>query len=128
MTQECQVYYNIDIDEKDKEELVEYINKQLKKPKFKTVFGEVIDSIEVIDDMPGLIVIDLYIKIDCSVVTDFSVGCSYVDNYYEEEDFYDWINSLIDRRKFDCEIEIDDDSNIPTAEELMEAWYWHEKY
>lgn len=134
MIQECEVYINIHINENKKKELSSYLKNQFKNKAVLTIYTDEIKEIEVVDDAKDLIVIDLAIDTLCHVTP----GCpgtyweppepTEVDDYLVAEDFEDWIKGIIDPNKFDCEIEIDSDSYIPTEADLIEQYNEENRY
>ena len=58
---------------------------------------------------------------------------SMIEGCLEKEDFLDWMESLLNLEFNDFEVEIDEDSEIPTEEEMLERkaeedMYYYEEY
>ena len=138
MYQCCNVYINILCDETDKLTISEWLKSYFKDTKNCSIWTIPTNYIDIIDDTKELIVIDLEIDVPCSYIGGYPgtrwepPEPAYIEDYFDKIDFIDWIKEILPER-FDVEIEIDSDSNIPTEEELVrefeeEANYKNEKY
>lgn len=136
MTQDCQVYINIETNtEEDKEKIVKYLKETFKRNSVAN-FNDSHMDIEIVDDMPNLIVLDAYIEYELyfvagSPATRYEPGePAYFEDVLVKDDFYMWTYTLLKQGHFDFDysIDIDEDSSIPKEEELMERYYEEETY
>lgn len=124
MIQSCEVYINIFCDEVDKKTISTWLKSHFEDKENRSMWGVPMD-IEVVDDAKGLIVLDIGIDVPCMYIGGYPgtrwepPEPAYVQDYFDEKDFFDWANEILPS-KYDVEIEIDSDSNIPTEEELIE--------
>ena len=136
--QECQVYVNIDFGDYNKRKLVRFIKKQLRKPEYKLISGNKIIDSDIVFDMPDLIVLDIAVNAKCNLVPGWKGSRleppepAYIEDYLTTDDFYYWAKSIFKDSDFsDVEIEIDDDSYIPSEDFLLKTIsedYYNEKY
>ena len=133
MIQSCDVYINIFCDETEKKTISIWLKSYFKEKENRSIWQVPTDYIDVIDNAKGLIVLDIEIDVPCWYIGGYPGSMweppepAYIDSYFDEYDFLDWIYQVIPDR-FDVNIEIDSDSTIPTEKELiedfeMEAYY-----
>jgi hypothetical protein len=123
MIQHCDVYINIFCAEEHKLNLSEYLRNYFDEDSHLYIEGNLLAYLEIVDDAKELIVLDLEVDVDPLVKKDSCFCSKFVtfEDYLEKEDFVYWVKKLIPA-SFDVEIEIDDNSNIPTEEELMKEY------
>jgi hypothetical protein len=133
MTQHCEVYINIYINEMDKKRLVSHLNKIFENSANRVIYTEEVHNLDITDDAENLIIIDFDVDAQCTFIPG-DPGSYWepptspeVEDYLVKDDFIDWIKGFINPKDFDCEIEIDGDSYIPTEEELIKD-YCEEMY
>lgn len=138
MIQCCNVYINIICSEEDKFTISEWLKEYFKDIKHLDICGVPFNYLDVIDDAKELVVLDLEIDVPCHYIGGYSGSRweppepAYIEDYFTETDFLDWIKFIIPC-DFNVEIEIDKDSNIPTEEELVknfkeEAMYEYDEF
>ena len=99
----------------------------LRRPEHRTILGEKIRATDVWRDND-----DVLIEIDVEVNCDFIPGCkgsywepdepAYIEGYFDIFDFINFIDEIMSKNFVDEEYEVygDDDSSIPTEEEMLE--------
>ena len=133
MIQCCQVYINIFCNEEEKTTISEWLKTYFNKKENMNMWNIPLNYLDVIDDTKGLIVLDLEIDVPCSYIGGYPgtrwepPEPAYIDSYLDKIDFFDWIKEIIPN-DFNVEIEIDQDSNIPTEEELVRDFEEEEGY
>ena len=133
MYQCCNIYINIFCDENDKLTISEWLKSYFKDTKNCSIWTVPTNYIDIIDDVKGLIILDLEIDVPCSYIGGYPGSRweppepAYIDSYFDEIDFIEWIKEILPDR-FNVEIEIDKDSNIPTEEELVRDFEEEEGY
>lgn len=136
MTQDCQVYINIETNTEEEKNMISKYLKFCFKHNINTLICNSNANIEIADDIPNLIVLDVNIEHELDFVagspaTRYEPGePAYFENVLNEQDFYMWAYILLKRGHFDFDysIDIDEDSSIPEEEELMERYYEEETY
>lgn len=128
MIQSCQIYINIDCNSKeDKKNVSHFLKKYFSKPSNLIIDKNRIWDLEIIDDMDTLIVIDMSIDIKCNFVAGMRgtrldpPEPAYIEDFYTSDDFENWIKKVIPielKEKINS-IEIDDDSFIPSEDNLL---------
>lgn len=128
MIQSCQVYINIDCNSnKNKREVSHALKKYFSKSSNLMIDRNKIWELEIVDDTDTLIVIDMSIDIKCNFVAGRRGSRlnppepAYIENFYTSDDFKDWIKKVIPielKEKINS-IEIDDDSFIPSEDNLL---------
>lgn len=139
IAQECQVYINITVDDNDKRGLVKHIKKQLAIPCNKFISGNKIIALDIIDDATDLIVLDVTVNAKCNLVPGRDATRldppepAYIEDMLTDFDFLEWSWTLVKNPKYHvAEIEIDDDSYIPSEDFLLEVNaernYYYDEY
>ena len=130
MIQECEVFINITVSEKDKQGLINHIKTKLEEDKTQYVNHTEIKDISIDDTETELIVLTVYLKHHCTFVP----GCRatrwepgeppHIEDYLEDIDFLDWAKYITNNLDYEpIEIEIDDDSYLPSEDALIEKYY-----
>lgn len=131
MNQNCQVYINIETNTKEEKEVISNYLKKTFETRINTYLYNSPLEIEIVDDMPTLIVLDINIEYELyyvagSPTTRYEPGePGYFEDVLTKEDFYTWIYIILKRGhfNFDYDIDIDEDSYIPDEERLLEDYY-----
>jgi hypothetical protein len=123
MVQHCDVYINILCAEEDTVKIGEYLRDYFNKDDNLYIEGFPLDYLEVVDDTKGLVVLDLEVTIPLLVEKESCFCSKFVtfEGYLEKANFINWIKNILPS-SFDVDIEIDNDSNIPTEEKLMKEY------
>ena len=126
MIQECEAVIRIFNTEKPST-IRDYLNAYFKQAEHRTMLGEKILDVDVWRDND-----DVLIKIWINVNCEYFPGCKgsywepgeppYIEGYFDIFDFINFIDEIMSKNFADEEYEVygDDDSSIPTEEELLE--------
>ena len=126
MIQECEAIIRIFNTEKPST-IRDYLNAYFKQAEHRTMLGEKILDVDVWRDNDDVL-IKIWINIDC----EYFPGCKgsywepgeppYIEGYFTIDDFINLINKTLSENfsNEDYSLEEDEDSYIPTEEELLE--------
>jgi len=123
MIQHCDVYINILCAEEDKLNISEWLRNYFNEDNHLCINDNPLTYLEIYDENNGLIVLDLEVDVTPLIEKDSHFCSKFVtfENYLKKRDFVDWVRKFLPA-SFDVDIEIDDDSNIPTEEKLMKEY------
>ena len=126
MIQSCEAVIRISNTE-NPSTIRDYLKAYFKQPEHRTILGEKRKDTDVWRDND-----DVLVEIDVEVNCDFIPGCkgsywdpgepAYIEGYFDIFDFINFIDEIMSKNFTDEEYEVygDDDSSIPTEDELLE--------
>ena len=124
MIQSCEVFFNIDTWSDETIVVRDYLKEYFKDKKNWKFYDQTISSVDIdYDHDESYLTLDIDVDIECEYIGG-SAGSrweppepSCIEGYYTEDDFVEWLENIL--RQFEVIITIDEESTIPTEDELI---------